>query len=43
MRSYLLLPGDTDLGDDLRAKLGASDIVQQIVLEAARGFLGDTC
>ncbi len=37
-RAYLLLLATSDLGDDLRAKLGASDVVQQAMLDVCRDF-----
>lgn len=37
-RRYLLLVADRELGPDLRAKEGASDLVQQAFLEAHRDF-----
>ncbi len=42
LRHYLLLTADRGLGRGLRAKLGASDIVQQSLLEAQRDFAGFT-
>ena len=44
-RNYLLLIANQDLGTDLQAKLGASDVVQQAMLSACRNFhqfQGDT-
>src|SRR6516164_8048548 len=44
-RGYLLLIARRELGPDLQAKAGASDLVQQTFLEAQRdfaGFHGDT-
>jgi RNA polymerase sigma-70 factor, ECF subfamily len=37
-RSYLLLIANRELGEDLQAKLGASDLVQETFLEAHKGF-----
>ena len=37
-REHLLLTADDGLGDDLRAKLGASDVVQQSMLEVHNDF-----
>jgi RNA polymerase sigma-70 factor, ECF subfamily len=37
-RSYLLLVADRELAPDLRAKGGASDLVQETFLEARRAF-----
>lgn len=37
-RAYLLGTADRDLGDDLQAKDGASDLVQETFFEAVRGF-----
>jgi len=37
-RPYLLLIANTELDDDLQAKAGASDLVQQTFLEAQRDF-----
>ena len=37
-RRYLLLVAEKELGDDLRAKAGASDLVQDTFLEAQRDF-----
>ena len=45
LRSYLMLVADEGMGDDLRGKFGASDIVQQSMLEAAQDidrFSGST-
>jgi RNA polymerase sigma-70 factor (ECF subfamily) len=39
-RGYLLLIAGRELGPDLRAKAGASDLVQQTFLEAQRDFAG---
>ena len=39
-RPYLLLIADEELDADLRPKLGASDLVQQSVVEAHRDFAG---
>jgi RNA polymerase sigma-70 factor (ECF subfamily) len=39
-RAYLLLVANEDLDRDLRAKGGASDLVQQTFLEAQQGFGG---
>jgi RNA polymerase sigma-70 factor (ECF subfamily) len=39
-RPYLLLIADEKLDADLRPKLGASDLVQQSVIEAHRDFAG---
>jgi RNA polymerase sigma-70 factor (ECF subfamily) len=39
-RRYLLLIAERDLGDDLKAKGGASDLVQQSFLEAQQDFPG---
>lgn len=44
-RGYLLLIAQRELGEDLQAKAGASDLVQQTFLEAQRDFgrfVGDT-
>ena len=38
LREYLLLTADRRLGDDLYAKFGASDIVQQALIEARAGL-----
>jgi RNA polymerase sigma-70 factor (ECF subfamily) len=38
LREYLLLAAAGNLGRDLTAKLGASDIVQETMLEACRDF-----
>ena len=37
-RNYLLLIAERELGDDLRAKGGASDLVQEAFLEAHKDF-----
>jgi RNA polymerase sigma-70 factor (ECF subfamily) len=37
-RQYLLMVADRELGDDLKAKVGASDVVQETFLKAQRGF-----
>jgi RNA polymerase sigma-70 factor (ECF subfamily) len=37
-RCYLLLVADRELGSDLQAKAGASDLVQETFLEAQRDF-----
>jgi RNA polymerase sigma-70 factor (ECF subfamily) len=37
-RDFLLGTADRDLADDLQAKHGASDLVQETFLEAVRGF-----
>jgi RNA polymerase sigma-70 factor (ECF subfamily) len=37
-RQYLLLIANEELGDDLQAKAGASDLVQETFLEAQRDF-----
>ncbi|HYT87092.1 MAG TPA: sigma-70 family RNA polymerase sigma factor [Gemmataceae bacterium] len=37
-RAYLLLVAERELGDDLRAKGGASDLVQEAFLEAHKDF-----
>ena len=37
-RNYLLLVANQDLGSDVRAKLGASDLVQDTMLSAHRDF-----
>jgi RNA polymerase sigma-70 factor (ECF subfamily) len=37
-RQYLLLVANQELRQDLQAKVGASDLVQQTFLEAQRGF-----
>src|SRR4051812_42174921 len=37
-RGYLLRVADQELGDDLRAKVGASDLVQQTMLDATHAF-----
>jgi RNA polymerase sigma-70 factor, ECF subfamily len=37
-RNYLLSVAQAELGDDLRAKLGASDLLQETFLEAGRDF-----
>ncbi len=37
-RNYLLLVANQDLGSDVRAKLGASDLVQDAMLSAHRDF-----
>jgi RNA polymerase sigma-70 factor, ECF subfamily len=37
-QNYLLLVADREIGADLRAKAGASDIVQETFLEAQRDF-----
>ena len=37
-RNYLLLVADRSLGDDLRGKVGPSDLVQETFLEAQRDF-----
>jgi RNA polymerase sigma-70 factor (ECF subfamily) len=37
-QNYLLLVAHREIGDDLRAKAGASDIVQETFLEAQRDF-----
>src|SRR5690242_4317549 len=37
-RPYLLLVANEELDADLRPKLGASDVVQQSVIEAQRDF-----
>lgn len=37
-RSYLLLVANATLGEDLRAKVGASDLVQDTFAQAQRGF-----
>jgi len=37
-RNYLLSIAQAELGDDLRAKMGASDILQDTYLEAGRDF-----
>src|SRR5262245_11894441 len=37
-QNYLLLVANREIGDDLRAKAGASDIVQETFLEAQRDF-----
>ena len=37
-RSYLLSVANSELGDDLRAKMGASDLLQETFLEAGRDF-----
>jgi RNA polymerase sigma-70 factor (ECF subfamily) len=39
-RAYLLLVADRELDPDLRAKGGASDLVQETFLEAQRDFAG---
>jgi RNA polymerase sigma-70 factor, ECF subfamily len=39
-RGYLLLIAQRELGKDLRAKAGASDLVQETILEAQRDFSG---
>jgi RNA polymerase sigma-70 factor (ECF subfamily) len=39
-RRYLLLVAEKELGSDLRAKAGASDLVQETFLEAQRDFGG---
>jgi RNA polymerase sigma-70 factor, ECF subfamily len=44
-RNYLLLVADEELDVDLRAKIGASDLVQETLLDARRGhdqFCGGT-
>jgi RNA polymerase sigma-70 factor (ECF subfamily) len=38
-RQYLLRVAEQELGDDLRAKLGASDIVQETLLQAQQSFV----
>jgi RNA polymerase sigma-70 factor (ECF subfamily) len=38
LRDYLLLTAGQGLGSELRPKVGASDIVQQSLLEAQQGF-----
>lgn len=40
VRDYLLLVADRELDGTLRAKVGASDLVQQTMLEAGRDFSG---
>ncbi len=45
VRDYLMLVADRELDDAVRAKVGASDVVQQTMLEAGRDlgrFRGDT-
>ena len=37
-QNYLLLVAQREIGDDLRAKAGASDVVQETFLEAQRDF-----
>jgi RNA polymerase sigma-70 factor (ECF subfamily) len=37
-QQYLLLVADRELGDDLRPKVGASDLVQETFLDAQRDF-----
>jgi RNA polymerase sigma-70 factor, ECF subfamily len=39
-RGYLLLITEQELGDDLRAKGGASDLVQETMCDAVKGFEG---
>jgi RNA polymerase sigma-70 factor (ECF subfamily) len=39
-RAFLLRVAEQELGDDLRAKGGASDLVQETFLEAQRDFAG---
>src|SRR6185437_10192427 len=39
-RPYLLLIANEELDTDLRPKLGASDLVQQSIIEAQRDFAG---
>jgi RNA polymerase sigma-70 factor (ECF subfamily) len=39
-RPYLLLLANNELDSDLRPKVGASDLVQESVLEARQGFVG---